>query len=97
MAVMYPVIGDWYRSPRGDLLEVVAIDTTDGTIEVQHFDATVEELDLEAWEEASLEAAVPPEDWSGSVDIDREDFGNQDDGVPPHDWSSHLDYLDRAE
>ena len=69
-----PDIGEWYRVRGGDLLDVVAIDEDDGTIEVQYFDGTVEELDLEDWEaqrtKGEIENADPPEDWSGSVDVE---------------------------
>ena len=69
-----PVVGDWYRRPNGALFEIVAIDRDDGTIEVQHFDGTVEEFDLESWEEQEFEEAQPPEDWTGSVDVEPEDY-----------------------
>jgi len=69
-----PDIGEWYRVRGGELLEVVAIDEDDGTIEVQYFDGTVEELDLVDWEaqrtKGEIEGAEPPEDWSGSVDVE---------------------------
>lgn len=69
-----PDIGEWYRVRGGELLEVVAIDEDDGTLEVQYFDGTVEELDLADWEAQSakgeIEEAEPPEDWSGSVDVE---------------------------
>jgi len=72
-----PDIGEWYRVRGGEPLEVVAIDEDDGTIEVQYFDGTVEELDLVDWEaqrtKGEIEGAEPPEDWSGSVDVDGED------------------------
>jgi hypothetical protein len=42
-----PVIGEWYRRPGGETFEVVAIDPDDRTIEIQYFDGTVEELELE--------------------------------------------------
>ncbi|HTT03015.1 MAG TPA: DUF6763 family protein [Steroidobacteraceae bacterium] len=74
MAFLQPTVGEWYRLSGGELFEVVAVDDDDGTIEVQYFDGTVEEMDLEDWEaqceEAGLEAAEPPEDWSGSVDVE---------------------------
>ena len=75
MAPIVPVIGNWYRRPGGGLFEVVAIDDDDATIEVQHYDGTVVEHDLEAWNEMLLIEAEPPEDWSGSLDMDREDYG----------------------
>jgi hypothetical protein len=69
-----PDIGEWYRVRGGDLLEVVAIDEDDGTVEVQHFDGTLEELDLADWEtqraSGEIENADAPEDWSGSVDVE---------------------------
>src|SRR5262249_16436131 len=49
-------------------------------IEIQYFDGTVEEMDIEdwqsQWEEGALESAEAPEDWSGSVDVE----GSDDEG-----------------
>lgn len=77
MVAPQPGIGDWYRSSGGGLFEVVAIDDDDATIDIQYFDGTVEEMDREdwenQWEDGQLEAAEPPEDWSGSVDVDADD------------------------
>lgn len=74
MTAPHPGIGDWYRLSAGQLFEVVAVDDDDGTIEIQYFDGTVEEMDVEDWEsqwdEGGLEAAQAPEDWSGSVDVE---------------------------
>jgi hypothetical protein len=72
-----PEIGAWYRVRGGESFEIVAIDEADGTIELQSYDGTVEEMDLEDWvsQRASgeIEDAQAPEDWSGSVDVDAED------------------------
>ncbi len=77
MVAPQPRIGDWYRVSGGELFEVVAVDDDDATIDIQHFDGTVGEMDREdwesQWEEGALEAAEAPEDWSGSVDVDSED------------------------
>jgi hypothetical protein len=70
-----PRIGDWYRTPDGVAFEVVAVDEGDGTVEIQYFDATVEEVDLDTWKVLNLEAIEPPEDWSGALDIEHEDYG----------------------
>jgi hypothetical protein len=76
MTTPHPGIGDWYRLNGGELFEVVAVDDDDGTIEIQYFDGTVEEMDVDdwnaQWEEGALEAAEAPEDWSGSVDVESE-------------------------
>lgn len=71
---MKPVIGNWYRLQGGESFEVVAFDDDDGTIELQYFDGTVEEMDIEDWhaaaEAGALEEIEAPEDWTGSVDVD---------------------------
>lgn len=72
-----PDIGEWYRVRGGDLFEVVAIDDSDATVEVQYFDGTVEEFDLDDWEaqraNGEIEDAEAPDDWTGSVDVDEEE------------------------
>ena len=77
MAAPNPSIGEWYRHTGGDSFEVVAFDEDDGTIEIQYFDGTVEDMDIEdweaQWEDGALESAEPPEDWSGSVDVESEE------------------------
>ncbi|MGD8430274.1 MAG: hypothetical protein PVH31_07685 [Ectothiorhodospiraceae bacterium] len=83
MAVSYqPVVGDWYMSPTGETFEVVAYDPEEESVEIQYFDGAVEELELETWLEISAEPIEPPEDWSGSVDVMREDYGLEDRVAP---------------
>jgi hypothetical protein len=76
MNMQRPSVGEWYRLNSGELLEVVAFDAGDGTIEVQYFDGTVEEFDFDDWRSqrasGAIEEAEAPEDWSGSVDVDPE-------------------------
>jgi hypothetical protein len=85
MTAPFPSIGEWYRRTGGESFEVVAFDEDDGTIEIQYFDGTVEEMDTDDWEsqwaDRAIEAAEPPEDWSGSVDVESTDdssFGGSD-------------------
>ena len=77
MAAPTPSIGEWFRISGGAIFEVVALDEDEGTIDIQYFDGTVEEMDREdwqaQWEEGALEAAEAPEDWTGSVDVERAD------------------------
>jgi hypothetical protein len=56
-----PLIGKWYARPGGDSFEVVALDPDDATIEIQYFDGTIEELDLDDWREEQIVPAEPPE------------------------------------
>lgn len=95
MAVVFPTIGRWYRKTNDQMFEVVAVDQADGTIEVQHFDGTIEEIDFETWPSLLIERAAPPEDWSGALDVAREDEIDDVDGQLPHDWSDPLEVLER--
>jgi hypothetical protein len=92
-----PIVGDWYRRTNGSLFEVVEIDRDDGTIEVQHFDGTVEEFDLESWDEQEFEEAQAPEDWTGSVDIEPEDYETEREISTTAIWADPLTSLDRSE
>lgn len=97
MAKILPVVGDWYRGPAAAIFEVVAIDEDDRTIEIQHFDGTVEEFDRDTWNELLLEPMAAPEDWSGSMDIEREDCRLDSDSLPENNWNDALDFLDQVE
>lgn len=91
-----PEIGSWFRNlSGGHTFEVVAIDEHDQTIEIQHYDGTVEEVELEAWKELELESVDAPEDWSGSLDVDDEDL--HDDDETRQDWDDPLDYMDEQD
>jgi hypothetical protein len=92
-----PVVGDWYRRQGGALFEVVAIDRDDATVEVQHFDGTLEEFDLESWEEQEFEEAQAPEDWTGSVDVEPEDVEADREVTTAAVWTDALASLDRSE
>jgi hypothetical protein len=92
-----PIVGEWYRRTNGALFEIVAIDRDDKTVEVQHFDGTIEEFDLEAWEEQEFEETQPPEDWTGSVDVEPEDYESERDLSAVPIWADPLMSLDRSE
>ncbi|MCU7958541.1 MAG: hypothetical protein KZQ58_00785 [gamma proteobacterium symbiont of Bathyaustriella thionipta] len=70
-----PKVGKWYENTEGVTLEVVAFDNEDGTVEVQFYDGTVEEYDLETWNSMLLLSADAPEDWSGSLDLQDDNYG----------------------
>lgn len=97
-------VGDWYRLNGGESFEIVAVDEDDGTIDIQHFDGTLEEMELEDWDahwsDGLLEAAEAPEDWSGSVDIERSDTegrGSEPFGEEPGLRASGLEGIDLFE
>lgn len=97
MATEFPAIGHWYRRPNGKLFEIVAIDEVDGTLEIQHFDGTIGEIDLEVWPDLILEEVDPPEDVSGSLDMDADDFESNGDGRERAGWQDPLEGLDYPE
>ena len=96
MSEIAPVIGNWYKHENGEIFEVVALDTADSTVEIQYFDGTIEELDLDEWEQMEIQAAEPPEDWSGSVDVDDEELDELQD-KPAENFDDPLEYLDRQD
>jgi hypothetical protein len=81
MNTRQPGIGDWYRL-RDELFEVVAVDDADGTVEVQTFDGTLQEFELEDWHvqcsSGAIQPAEAPEDTSGSLDGDEADADSFD-------------------
>ena len=97
MAIAYPVIGHWYRRTNGNLLKIVAVDDEDATIEVQFFDGTIDEVDFDSWNSMLLERVGAPEDWSGSVDMDPEDFVGEDSGEIPMGYHDPLSFLDKRD
>lgn len=94
--IALPEVGTWYRRLNGNLFEVVAIDDDDGTVELQHFDGTIEELDFDSWFATDIERVQAPEDWSGSVDIGFEDLPEPEASSAPN-WQQTLDLIDRLE
>ena len=70
-----PRVGDWYQNISGDNFEIVALDEEEATLEIQYFDGAVEEVDFDSWHEMEITPIEPPEDWSGSMDIERDDYG----------------------
>lgn len=94
-----PVVGKWYEHPGGDSFEVVALDQDDGTIEIQYFDGTIEELDRDAWREEEIREVEPPEDWTGSVDVEPEDTENEYEAEPAvsANRDDAMSFVDRGE
>jgi len=95
MTAKFPAIGRWFRRPNGTLFEVVAVDEEDGTIEIQQFDGTIGEVEIENWPQLLLIEVSAPEDWSGSVDMDPEDYVGRKAGDMPSGFHDPLAFLDK--
>jgi hypothetical protein len=96
MTAQVPVIGHWFKRPNGTLFEVVAIDEEDATVEIQQFDGTIDEIEVDAWPNMLLTEVAAPEDWSGSVDMDPEDYVGKNDNENPTGYQDPLAFLDKV-
>jgi len=96
MPVPSAAIGRWYQRTNGQLFEIVAIDEDDATIELQFFDGTIDEVDLETWSKLLIERVAAPEDWSGSMDMDPEDYLGNEDGAMPLGYHDPLSFLEKS-
>jgi hypothetical protein len=90
-------IGSWFKTINGDKFEVVAHDLEEGVVEVQFYDGTVEEYDLDDLEELEMKPIAPPEDWSGSYDLTRDDYGVDLDQPAGDNRTNPLDYLEDSD
>lgn len=89
-----PRIGDWYQAVNGDKFEIVALDEDEATLEIQHYDGAVEEIDFDTWDEMEIVSIEPPEDWSGSYDLDRDDYGVDLELTGPTEHMNPFDEID---
>lgn len=76
------IIGEWYLTPNDDAqFEVVALDDAAGTIDVQYFDGSIGEFDLETWNEMELDSCAAPEDWSGPYEMELDEVDDTDESA----------------
>lgn len=88
-------VGEWY-DVAGEPFEIVGIDPKAEIVLVQHFDGTLEEFDFDTWVELNARSIPPPEDYSGALDIEKDDYGldSEDSGGRSGRWDNPLDLLD---
>jgi hypothetical protein len=88
-----PVVSQWYQHlDKGQQFFVTAVDENDATVEIQHFDGDVDEMDLDDWRQLDIEPIEPPEDWTGPVDkVVRDDLGYSETDMTPEDWAEPLE------
>ncbi|MEJ2127783.1 MAG: hypothetical protein P8X81_02945 [Woeseiaceae bacterium] len=95
MGFAYPKIGKWFRRPDGTLLEVVAVDESADTIEIQMFDGTIDEFEIESWRDQLLIEVQAPEDWTGPMDMDPDDYKGTAAGEMPSGFHDPLEFLEK--
>jgi hypothetical protein len=96
-------VGQWYLRPdTQETFQVVDCDDQSGTVRIQMFDGSLDEIEEDAWRALSPEPVEQPEDWTGPLDNldtdDLEEFGAETDAEPEdyfrddrEPWKSLLD------
>ena len=70
MLLQIPDIGEWHQDQAGNRFEVVAVDEDDRTIEIQHFDGTIEELDFVTWDHLNFLNVISKIRWKSFYAIE---------------------------
>lgn len=88
-------VGQWFKAD-GEPFEIVGLDPKAEIVLVQHYDGTLEEVDFDTWTGLAARSCAPPEDYSGALDIEREDYGVDRGEGTTHlgRWDSPLDLID---
>ena len=90
------IIGEWYQDVVENLyFEVVAVDASGGSIEIQYLDGEVSEIDQDSWEEMTLNPASPPEDASAAFEMSMPDNNWDNDlSINPSGWNNPLNSIE---
>jgi hypothetical protein len=87
-------VGLWLKDVSGQIFEIVAVDRGLDSVDIQYYDGDIAEFDNDSWQQLELVAVAAPEDWFGSYDIERVDYGVDLDvasGSPPINFLDELD------
>tara|TARA_R110000787_G_scaffold15088_44_gene46618 strand:- start:1421 stop:1717 length:297 start_codon:yes stop_codon:yes gene_type:complete len=72
-------VGEWFES-NGDQFEIVGLDAKAEVVLIQHFNGDLDEMDFDSWLELNAQPCSPPEDYSGALDIERDEYNDMDYG-----------------
>lgn len=86
-------VGDWYAVEE-ESFEIVGIDVKAEIVLVQYYDGALDEIDFDSWIELNARPTAPPENLSGALDADAEDFGLIDDHSGPRENQNPVQWLD---
>lgn len=90
-----PEPGEWYFISGRLMVMVTAVDQDEQLIEIQHFDGTLAEIDVESWSRQAVEPIDEPEDWSGPFDdLEEDDLGYDGISLTATAWNNPIDQLD---
>jgi hypothetical protein len=90
-----PQVDQWYaHSDKGQRFYVTAVDESEDSIEVQHFDGDIEEFSFDEWRALDIELSEEPENWTGALDIgERDDLGTEITDTTQRDWNEPQEEL----
>jgi hypothetical protein len=95
MAKVTAQIGSWYSDLQNDMqFEVVALDDTAQTIEVQLLDGEICEYDFETWRDMLVLPIDAPEDWRHVYELGSEDGIDPDLPYYPRGQYNPLDMIE---
>lgn len=91
-----PIIEAWYHHPeKAQKFKVTALDDHTGTVEIQYFDGSIGEFELETWYDLDIERIEAPEDWTGPIDnIEKDDLNPVGTEMQREDWDSPYQEVD---
>jgi hypothetical protein len=91
-----PIIDAWYHYPeKAQKFKVTALDEHAATVEIQYFDGSLDELDLDSWYELDVERIEEPEDWTGPIDnIEKDDLNPVGTEMRREDWEEPYQEVD---
>lgn len=86
-----PRIRQWYRHlDKGQPFHVTAIDDNSRSVEVQHFDGSVEEFSFSEWGQLNIALGAEPASWTGPQDSPDRDLQGDVTDTAARDWDANL-------
>lgn len=85
-----PIVDEWYHYPeKAQKFKVTGLDEHSATVEIQFFDGTVDEFDIDTWRQLDVERIETPEDWTGPLDnIDKAELNKEGAEMQREDWEA---------
>lgn len=90
-----PIVGNWYEHlDKGQLFRVVAVDDTNGLVEIQNIDGNLDEIEFPQWKDMDIELAEEPENFSGPYDVgELDDYGTEITDTSKADWEESFEEI----
>ena len=85
-----PIVENWYENQEENhRFKVIALDDAIGTVEIQHYDGSLEEIDIETWYLLDIEQIDNPDSWAGALDdLEQNDSDYMDSELATDTWDT---------